>query len=348
MKVSIGLLAHNEEATIASVIRQILSQDIVQYPGYQVQLAVVANGCKDNTVVVAEETLKPYANLSNLSAQVVNLESPGKSNAWNEYVHKLAWPDSDFLVFVDADIEFGSVNVIRRLVESLEADKIATVSVDQPKKDILKKSKNKILTELSLKASELRKSKYYAELTGQLYCIRYQTAKHIHMPVGLPVEDGFLRAMVVTDNFTHPDDNSKIIAVNDVYHYFETLMSPVKLYKHEKRIILGSTINAMLYDYLWSNVAKSGKDAGVLIKELNQNDPDWLIQLIEAYKSKKGFWLVPKSLMLKHTYNFLRSKQSIIKKIFLMPIALAASMALILISLNVNLFLRKNNGIGHW
>ena len=348
MKISIGLLAHNEENTITFIINQIFSQDIFQNPDYQIQFAVVANGCTDNTVDIAEQLISAHVDSTGQFSQVVNLAQAGKSNAWNHFVHTVAWQDTSYLVLVDADIEFGSAQVIRKLVESLSTDHNAVVAVDIPKKDVVKNPNKNLFSKILLKASELRKNKSHKEITGQLYCIRYKTAKTIHMPIGLPVEDGFLRAMIVTENFKHADDNSKITLAPDTCHYFKALSSPIELYKHEKRIMLGSAINSMIYKYLWENVAKKDEDAGWLIQELNANQPRWLLSLIEDYKSQHGFWVVPKSLALKHTTNIIYGKQPIIKKIFFFPIALAATLVLIVISVHVNIFLLKNNGIGYW
>ena len=57
-------------------------------------------------------------------------------------------------------------------------------------------------------------------VAGSLYCARGEKLRKITMPDGLPVEDGFLRAMLVTDLFTQKDNNKRILVVDNVCHYF--------------------------------------------------------------------------------------------------------------------------------
>ncbi len=58
--VSIGILAYNEESSIAGTIESILEQSIVKDPppGWQVEIVCVPNGCTDLTAEVAGESLK--------------------------------------------------------------------------------------------------------------------------------------------------------------------------------------------------------------------------------------------------------------------------------------------------
>lgn len=348
MRVSIGVLAYNEENTIASTIEQLFLQDVFYLPDCEVQLVVVANGCTDKTSIVAKDVLQKNKIEKDFVFDTINLKQAGKSNAWNEFVHTHSWQDADYVILVDADIEFGSTNVLKRLVETLVENVNANVSIDLVKKDIEKKIKKDVISHLSLKLSDSKKSNTHKAIAGSLYCARGQVIRSIYMPNGLPVEDGFLRAMIVTDNFTHLDDNSKIIIVDDVCHYFQAVLSPLSLYRHEKRLIIGIVINAIIYNHLWAEVKKQSIGAGEIVRKLNETDRDWLIHLIEQYKNKHGFWLVPRSIITKHINNVIKSERPIIKKMVLVPIGIFASLASAIIALDVNFFFRKNNGIGYW
>jgi len=348
MKISIGMLAHNEEASISKMIERVLKQDIFQENNYEVQFVIVANGCTDNTVSMAKQTFSNGIHFENLFSLVVELKQAGKSNAWNEFVHSLAWHDADYAILVDADIEFGSENVLKRLIESLENNIEATVAIDQVKKDVDKSQKKGILGLLSLNFSEGKKHNTHKAIAGSLYCARGGVIRRIYMPNGLPVEDGFFRAMVVTDNFTHLDDNSKIEVVDDVCHYFQAILSPLKLYRHEKRLIIGATINSMLFNYLWKSVGESGQDAGMIVNRLNAKEVNWLIDLVEKYKAKKGFWFVPSAFAFKYIKNILYGNKKLSKKLVQLPFALVATVIAIVITIDVNFFFRKNNGIGYW
>jgi glycosyltransferase involved in cell wall biosynthesis len=347
MKISIGILAHNEEAVIASMIDQTLRQDLFFDITSDIQFIVVANGCTDQTVHLANQTLMQVVHHQSKNFGVKNIELAGKSNAWNKFVHEFAWLDAEYLILLDADIDFGSTNVLSRLIVALEDNPKAVVSVDRPKKGIEKQLQKGLLGKLSVVVSSVNQNGR-AVITGQLYCMRGETIRNIYMPVGLPCEDGFLRAMVVTSNFTHEDDSSNIITVNDVCHYFEALLSPGKLYRHEKRLIIGSAINMIIYTYLWSTVAETGKDAGFLIKELNENEPRWLIDLIDKYKSSHGFWIVDRRFFFNRILQLISGNQKLSKKVILFPTAVFATFVTILIAIDVNCYFRKNNGLGHW
>lgn len=347
MKISIGILAHNEEITIVQIINEVIEQDLFYKTGLDIQFIIIANGCTDQTVNFANQAFMHADPSQSKNFGVINIEQAGKSNAWNKYVHEFSLPDAEYLILIDADIEFGSTNVLSRLIDALEHTPDAVVSVDKPRKDIEKKLKKGAMAKLSVGVSSVNRN-VSAVITGQLYCMRGEAIRNIYMPVGLPVEDGFLRAMVVTDNFTHLDDSSKIVAVNDVYHYFEALLSPRKLYKHEKRLIIGSTVNMMIYGFLWNTVAQTGKDAGLIIKELNEADNVWLIDVIDKYKSSRGFWIVDRSFFFKRIVQLISGNQKLWKKIILFPIALFATLVTIVIATDVNYYFRNNNGLGHW
>lgn len=347
MKISIGLLAHNEERSIVTMINEVTEQTLFYKTGLDIQFIIIANGCTDQTVDLANQAFMQMDHHQSKNFGVKNIEQAGKSNAWNSYVHEFAWSDAEYFILLDADIEFGSTDVLSRLIEALENNPKAVVSVDQPRKNIEKQSKKGFLVKLSIGVSSVNRNGS-SVISGQLYCMRGDTIRSIYMPVGLPVEDGFLRAMVVTSNFTHEDDSSKIVAVNDAYHYFEALLSPKELYNHEKRLIIGSAINTMIYTYLWINVAETGKNAGLLIKELNENEPDWLIDLIDKYKSSQGFWIVNRRFFSKRIVHLISGNQKLWKKVILFPVALFATLITTVIAIDVNYYFRKNDGLGHW
>lgn len=345
MKISIGLLAHNEQDTIASMIYQVSEQDLFLNSTFTIQFIVVANGCTDDTVMMATEAFK---NLDiNANFELRELIEAGKSNAWNKYVHEYSDPESEYLILVDADINFGSKNVLSRLIEGLEQNPKAVASVDRPKKDVEKKLKKTLLARLSIGISSANE-KGRSVITGQLYCMRGGIIRNIYMPVGLPVEDGFLRAMVVTSNFMHKDEQSKIMIVDDVCHYFEALLSPIKLYRHEKRLVIGSAINTMIFTYLWKTVAETGNDAGFLIEELNKNDSNWLNMMINNYKSSEGYWIVKRNMFLRRITQLINGDQTFRKKIVLFSLVLLATLVSTVIAIDVNNYFKKNNGLGYW
>ncbi|MEL6495788.1 MAG: hypothetical protein AAFQ41_11815, partial [Cyanobacteria bacterium J06623_7] len=65
-------------------------------------------------------------------------------------------------------------------------------------------------------------------ICGQLYCARAEPLRQIWMPAGLPVEDGFLTQVVISENFTidNPTFSKRIIRVKEAFHVFKAYTNP--------------------------------------------------------------------------------------------------------------------------
>ena len=94
-KLSIGIIAWNEEKGIAAMLQSLLQQSLfaeLSRRGQTCEIVCVANGCTDRTaeiaaeLLVAEATAHPYAEA--FTGRVMNLAERGKINAWNRFVHE--------------------------------------------------------------------------------------------------------------------------------------------------------------------------------------------------------------------------------------------------------------------
>src|SRR5688572_8342662 len=105
-KIDIGIFAHNEERAIGEMLSRFSRQSLFATPEHSVRVFVLANGCSDRTAEVAKAAFdKLYAPGQ---IDVVNLAEGGKSRTWNKFVHELSRPDTDFLLFCDADLRLPS------------------------------------------------------------------------------------------------------------------------------------------------------------------------------------------------------------------------------------------------
>ncbi len=102
---SVAVFAHNEERNLATAIRSIL----LAGEGASFEIAVLANGCSDNTVAIAQAQASRHANI-----HVFEIDLADKSNAWNYYVHDVSarppFCDADFHVFIDGDVQLESTS----------------------------------------------------------------------------------------------------------------------------------------------------------------------------------------------------------------------------------------------
>lgn len=301
MKIGIGIMACNEEPRIRATLESLCRQDLLQLPGTRgvgIEIIVVANGCRDRTVEVSTAAMAEFfTNRPGVAARTASLAQAGKSNAWNEYVHRLADPACDFLILMDGDITLVGDATLRLLVEALEAHPEAHVSVDVILKDLALKEQKTALEKLSVAASDLSRAGP-PKIAGSLYCGWGAVLRGIWMPVGLLVEDGFLKAMIATDNFTRPENVRRVVRAEQAAHVFEAVTSPRILFKHEVRLLVGSAMNFILFDFLRARLAASGGDAGAIVRDLNAGSPGWFPQLMDEALRSRGVWVAPTGFVL--------------------------------------------------
>ena len=287
MNLSIGILAYNEERNIATTIGAIADQDLFTVAGHDIEVVCVPNGCRDRTAAVAEEALAALRRRHpRAAARVEVVDRPGKANAWNRYVHGFARPETEAFILLDADIVFGQPGCLRRVVEELAAHPEAVVAVDVPLKDIAAKAELSAREKLSLAASEAQRAGT-PKLAGSLYVARAAALRAIVMPLGLLVEDGFLKAMLLTRNFTAPEDVRLIVRADDATHYFEAVTDFVRWFKHEKRLMTGTAVNIVLFEYLREEV-RTGRAASDAIRRRNAEDAEWVATLARERLARGG------------------------------------------------------------
>jgi glycosyltransferase involved in cell wall biosynthesis len=294
MRVSIGIFAHNEQGHIGRLLKSLTKQDLLKTVGDRgdfLEIITLANGCRDATAQEAERAAGFIRRVRpSISARTEVIEASGKSNAWNIYVHRFSDPLADFLIFMDADITLVGDGTLRLLIHALEQNLKANVSVDVILKDIAFKRAQSLSDRLSLAATELNQTGP-AKLAGSLYCGRANILRGIWMPIGLLVEDGFLKAMVATQNFTNQENPHAIIRVQGAAHTFEAVTNPRSVFKHEVRLLIGTWMNVVLFGHLRRMVFETTETAGALIQEWNQHNPDWFTSLLRRGGRTHEFWL---------------------------------------------------------
>ena len=328
---SIGILAHNEAAIIDRTIASLLGQSILDSAcatalGVDtIEVVVVPNGCSDDTATVAKVALA--VSPPHIAVSVQDLPEPGKSNAWNRFVHDLARPDATLLALMDADIVFGGSDVIERLVRRLIERPQAEVSTDRALKDY----RGRRLTPLDLFSRRVSKQQEgNGGLCGQLYCARAAVLRQIWLPL--------------TAGFTRQPDSSAISYVSDASHFYEPLAGVAAFIRHEARIVVGSVINAWLFTLLW-DAGKRGH-VGELIHRRNVENPYWVEEVCAQAKAERGRWLVPRAFILWRLASL--DNQSWRRKVLRAPVALAATLATLPAVMRANAILRRPAARLHW
>jgi hypothetical protein len=346
MKISIGMLAYNEAKGIRQTLESFLQQSIFQTHdrGWEVEIIAVPNGCRDNTAAMMRQTLGAIINPQDypgVTWQVHELQRPGKSNAWNHYVHQFSDPQANYIFMVDADILFPDHDTLLPLLELLEQQPQVGVTVDQPVKDVLLKSNKTVLEHLSSFVSQLSGNSGAAWLCGQLYCARADLLRQIYIPAALPAQDAFLYEMLTTNCLTTPMQRDRIARAPGTRHIFEAYTNWRQLLKHERLMLIAKVTNAAVFEQLHAALRQNQLPhaASTLCREWDQQDPKWVKNLIRSKQQHRSGWLVPTQFWERRFLNL--GNKPLLKRLILLPMAIGAMLVDLFVLYSANRELAK-------
>ena len=336
VRIDIGLFAHNEAAGIADMLRGLMAQDIFDAPDFSARVLVLANGCTDATVAIAQSECGP-------TTTVVDLPAAGKSRTWNRFVHGFAREDAHFLIFMDADIAFSTHDTLRRLVQHLLTRPDLWVINSQPIKDIIALPSGLSTIDKVIAAASGGLDDWKTAICGQLYAMPAARARAFHLPIGLPVEDGFLRAMVLTDALTREEDFSKIDGAAGISHIFASERSIVGLINHQTRIVIGSAINAVCFAQL-RNLPVDQRHAKL---RLVAQDDDWVGGVISHNLPKWSYGFVPVHFLVKRVAVLMANPKRLLQPRQVL-IVIAGFGFDAIVYLRAQVAMARGAGSGHW
>ena len=343
MKIEIGVFAHNEETNILKTIQNILSQDIFENPEYDIVCHILANGCTDYTVINAAAAININPQCNNI--QIHDLPLGGKSRTWNKYVHELARFDCDVLIFIDADIEIINKNNISRMLDGINGANSPVICSSKPIKDInyFSSAKRSVLDKV-IGSSAGGLDDWTTAVCGSLYVLKGNVARSIYLPIGLPVEDGFMCALISTD-FFHKSDGSvnRIENIEGIFHLYESERTFLGLINHQTRIVVGSSINSVLFSELWQIGDKSKVQQ--FLKEISSDD-EWINRTIAKKLPNKKFGYVPWHFLIKRIIKWSGSPHKFsVRSIIIAIIGTAFD---ILVFFRAQFAMFRGAGAGYW
>lgn len=333
--IDIGIFAHNEAQCISNILQDIIRQDILLDPNFSVRVLVLANGCTDNTAHIAKTELEGSSTFD-----VVELTSGGKSRTWNSFVHNLSRPEADFLCFCDADLGLPEPGTISRLAELLLDQKHLSATRSRPVKDIVYYNRAKGAVENLIASSGLSLDDWKRSISG-LYLVRTSAARSFHLPIGLPVDDGFVRAMLLTRVFTVPEDETLIDARDDAFHVYASEVKISALIRHQTRIVIGSAINTVLFGVL---TAPGAPPADIVLAEAAKDD-GWVTRVLQRELPSWRFGWVPLHFLTKRLSNFRRSGGYSARSLGLLIIGVGFDTVVYLIA---QAKMARGSGAGYW
>jgi len=347
MKIVIGLLAWNEENSIAATLASLSIQSLLRHANaesFQMEIVVVPNGCTDTTPAVAAKALRLLqSDVPSITCRVESLAEGGKSHAWNRLVHDLTAADVDYFIMMDADIELLTPGTLEALWKTLETNPKALISTDLPVKHLTRKSRLSLLDRILLGVGKMTRATP-GQLTGQLYCARGSALRQVKMPKGLIVEDGYLKQILCTGGFSHPVDNSLIVRAEGASHLFECYTRLSDIWNHQIRQATGHTLYTYLTKYVRTHVAE--RPVFTVLLEMSRNDPEWFLRVIREEVKARGWWVMdtPSLTMRWQRIRFAKGPG----KLKFLALAMAASPFDLAVFLVSNARLRSGRVKGLW
>jgi glycosyltransferase involved in cell wall biosynthesis len=339
-RVDIGVFAHNEASGIVSMLGELTRQ---KTNGLDIRILVLANGCTDGTVPLARSFMHSVENEhAEVQIEVVDLPQGGKSRTWNRFVHELSRPDADVLVFADADIAIPEPDSLVRLVQGLLSNPRLHAFNSHPIKDIVYRPQNLSMMDKAIAMGSGTLNEWKTAICGQLYAMPVAKARAIHMPVGLAVEDGFLRAMILTDVMTKDEDFSRIDG-GDVFHVFASERSVLALIRHQTRIVIGSAVNAVIFAAL--RELPVDQRHGALTSASGQET--WLSELTRTRLPKWPYGWVPLQYLTKRIGFIARQPRKLLhpRQVFVLVMGFGFDLV---VYVNAQLKMARGTGAGHW
>lgn len=342
--VCLGILARNEAAGIAKLIADLGEQSLLLADSFDITIIVVANGCTDDTAKVAKTAFEagPFARNA-VTTAVRDVARPGKSNAWNLLVHEFAPQESDFILFLDGDIRIPKKDTLELVIRKLTESPHAVVAVDRSVKD-LSLERPVGIKERLIRAGTGTATDTRTAIAGALYCVRASELHDIWLPLGLPGEDGFLRAMLLTSSFSRQEDLSRIVYVGNAFHVFDSLRTVSDLVAHNVRLAIGTAINILLFHHL-REIQAQGQRPGEYIRQRNEADSNWVNELLRE-RLKSHYFPLEGRFLLRRLRRARRAPVRRLPK--LLPIVVLGTAFDVVVYLKATGLMRRGAGAGFW
>lgn len=343
IRVHIGIFAHDEQDGIALVLGDLARQDLFEREDVSLSVFVLANGCTDATPAAARSAVDAMPPHIAERIRVLELPFAGKSRTWNHFVHTLCDAQADFIFCMDADIRVPACQNLRLMLERLENGPALVVN-SRPRKDIeLARGSLSWVDRVTVLASGTA-SDFRQSIAGSLYLVRAAAVEPIHMPIGLPVEDGFLRAMILTSLLTEPEDFRRIHAEPGIWHVYESLRSIRALVRHQTRLVIGSAINTAVFEYLRGHARDMPGRRG-LLRSAAQDDA-WLAGVLRAALPRWPSGFVPVHFLVKRVRG-LAARKDLGSPRMLLVATLGFAFDL-LVYVNAQFQMARGKGAGFW
>ncbi len=337
LRSALGIFAHNEAENLPPMLDSLRAQDIFSDPLQTGTIHILENGSTDNTAEIARNYIAAHP-IPGWDFRAESLPVGGKARTWNTFVHELSDPAADAFVFLDGDIRLLSPDLLTATAAILAENTRIEIVSDSPVKHLAARANPSARDRLSLTSSRLAATGN-AKLCGQFWAGRTPSIRRIHIPNGMLVEDGFLKAILLTDHFRQPEDLSKIVQIPH-RHEFEAETRLPSIIKHERRILLGTLVNQAIFEHMIA-LRQSGDEPAAWLENQNARDPDWLAEFSRRKLRETPFHRQAREFILRPWTQWRQTRSP-----KLLPAALARLTLNTLVALSARRALHRNEL--HW
>jgi hypothetical protein len=246
------------------------------------------------------------------------------------------------LIFCDADIIIPEPDSLVRLVRGLSDNSKLHAFNSQPVKDIVHRPQNLSPMDKAISMASGTLNDWKTAICGSLYAMPSSKARALHMPVGLAVEDGFLRAMILTNVMTIDEDFSRI-GGGDVFHVYASERSVLALIRHQTRIVIGSSVNQATFAEL--------RELPANLRQLALADAAgqeaWLSNVINRRLPQWPTGWIPLHFLTKRVHFISSQPQNLLnpRKLFVLLMGFGFDLV---VYVNAQIKMARGTGAGHW
>ncbi|MBB1492625.1 glycosyltransferase [Paracoccus sp. MC1854] len=343
MKISFAIFAHNEEENIPDLLLDLSKQDILLDSDIDVRFVLLANGCTDDTVAAARSALSTLPPEFSAHVEVLDLVESGKSRTAHRFIHEFSRPDDDLLGFMDGDIRIPMPTALRDMSTELYDRSNLVVITSHPIKDINFGASSKGFIPRLIGSGADSLTDWKKSICGQLFLARTGALRRIGLPIGLPVEDGFFRAMLLTGLFSHPEDLNLIDGHQDVFHVYSSIKTLPELVRHQTRIVIGSAINSAIYQKVRNEAVNESEAHDMLMKAAV--DEEWIPTLIRQELPRLPFGYIPFEFLSNRWRRYIQRKKFGAKPTLNLFLGTGLDLTVWILA---SYKMHRGTGAGHW
>jgi glycosyltransferase involved in cell wall biosynthesis len=356
LKISVGVVARNEESGIVATLKSVLEQSVFCEAGklgFESELIVIANGCTDRTVPITTEFLEKsrveFPAGGPVSLRLEEVIEAGFPNAWNLLAHTYSRPDADFIFFVNADIVIDRSDVFERMLVAIQKDYDMKVVSPIGRKHIETAQCKTVCDRLNLAVTRFTERTHTAQVRGHCFCARAAAMRTVWLPKQLPgAVDGCFKRMICSDMASRPDNSARIGVAADAAYTFEAYRTFYDIYCRRVRLFVGQTFTETLMRHLKiQRTDRPELNPVAYLRARDQADPNWIYRLVQLSIRENGLVNTMPSPWFRFRF-WHNTKISFFKKIRMLPVAVLAFVFDVPVFLSAAWHLKTGRVAGVW